>query len=416
MNAINYIIIPAILNLFDGYTNTTGDPGMSVEMKTYYDMELIENAEPELVHAQFGQKKPIPKGKGKTIEFRKYDPLPKALTPLTEGVTPQGQKMSASDITATVKQYGDFIELSDMLILTAIDNNMREAIALLGSQAGRTLDTLTREVLNGGTNVTYADGTKLARFQLVGGEAEGVGPTKNDYFTVDCVRRAVRWLKVMNAKKINGSFVAIIHPDCAYDIKNDKAWEAVKTYCDPDDWYEGEIGRIEGCRFVETTEAKTFYGADLASDSRTLLVNDASLSGKTTVKFDGGDVAAHALKGRMLIIGENLCTVTDNTSSTITIKESITVPDDTVIYPGEGGAKGRTVYSTLFLADHAYGVTEIEGGGLQHISKQLGSAGTSDALNQRATVGWKATHAAERLVEMFLHRVETCSTFDIGAN
>ena len=66
-------------------------------------------------------------------------------------------------ITATVKQYGGFIELSDILLLTAIDNNLVQATKLLGSQAGRTLDTITREVLNGGTNVQYAEGQVSSR-------------------------------------------------------------------------------------------------------------------------------------------------------------------------------------------------------------------------------------------------------------
>ena len=83
-----------------------------------------------------------------------------------------------------------------------------------------------------------------------------------------------------------------------------------------------------------------------------------------------------------------------------------------MIYPGEGGAGGRDVYATLILGANAYGVTEITGGGLQHIVKQLGSAGTADPLNQRATAGWKATKVAERLVEAYMIRIETASTFD----
>ena len=61
---------------------------------------------------------------------------------------------------------------------------------------------------------------------------------------------------------------------------------------------------------------------------------------------------------------------------------------DTVVYPGEAGAKGRDVYATLIFGDNAYGVTEIRGGGLQHIVKQLGSAGSADPLNQRGTAGY----------------------------
>ena len=151
-----FTYLPVTLNLFAGNTNVTSDSGLSNEMKTFYSDYLIDMAEPNLIHDQFGQKHPIPKNGGKIIEFRKYDSLPKAITPLTEGVTPNGQKLSMSVITSEVKQYGGYIELSDILMLTAIDNNLVQATKLLGSQAGRTLDTITREVLNGGTNVDCA--------------------------------------------------------------------------------------------------------------------------------------------------------------------------------------------------------------------------------------------------------------------
>lgn len=302
-------------------TQVTTQSSLSDEMKVFYSDYLIDNAEPKLVHDQFGQKHPIPKNGGKTIEFRKYSPLPKMLTPLTEGVTPDGQTLTVSTIEATVAQYGGYITLSDVLLLTAIDNNMVQATKLLGNQAGATLDTITREVLNGGTNVIYA-----------GGVASRTAVNAN--LSVDDVKKAVRALKAQNADKIDNSFVGIIHPDVSYDLTNDPKWEAVKTY-DPADWYEGEIGRIFGVRFVETTEAKI---------------------------FDGG------------------------------------------------------IYSTLILGDNAYGTTEIEGGGLQHIVKQLGSAGTADPLDQRATVGWKATKVAERLVEQFMVRIESKSTFNGAVN
>ena len=327
----HYILTPFAINLFDGNTNVTTDSGLSVEMKTYYSDYLIDLAEPMLVHNQFGQKAPIPKNGGKTIEFRKFNSLPKATTALTEGVTPNGQKMSVSKIEATVAQYGGYVELSDVLMLTAIDNNLVQATKALASQAGRTLDTITREVLAGGTNVQYAEGQVSSRSALVGGAASG-----NHYLTVDAIRRAVRTLKVMNAPTIDGSYVGIIHPDCSYDLMSDPKWVNVKSYSDPEGIYEGEIGKIENVRFVETSEAKVFSKA---------------------------------------------------------------------------GASNRDVYATLILGADAYGVTEISGGGLQHIVKQLGSGGTADPLNQRATAGWKATHVAMRLVEEYMVRIETTSTF-----
>ena len=424
------VLLPVIVNLFDGNTNKTTDTtattgnDLSGEMKTFYSDYLIDMAEPELVHDQFGQKHPIPKNGGKQIEFRKYDPLPKALTPLSEGVTPNGQKLNMGVITATVQQYGGFIELSDILLLTAIDNNLMQATKLLGSQAGRTLDTITREVLNGGTNVQYAECQVDARYKLVGGDAT---PANNHYLTVDAVRRAVRYLKVMNAPKINGYYAGIVHPDCSYDLMSDPKWVNVKTYSDPDGIYEGEIGRIEGVRFVETSEAKVFTAPDLTetdgSDEGKRTLTVASVSTKTiTIDEKLTSDQAAGLAGRKIIIAGVLYTVASAAagaagSATITINETpgAGVADNAVIYPGEAGAAGRAVYSTLILGADAYGVTEIAGGGLQHIVKQLGSAGTADPLNQRSSAGWKATKVAERLVEPYMVRVETASTFESDA-
>lgn len=325
------------LHMFDGNlnTNVTADSGMTAEMKTYYDKNLIKNAEPELVHDQFGQKRPIPKNGGKTIEFRKYDPFPKALTPLTEGVTPDGRKMSVSTVTATVKQYGDYTTLSDVLLLTAIDNNLVEATTLLGSQAGRTLDTITREVLASGTNVLYA-----------GGKSDRKSLTTTDILTMKDIKNAVRILKDKNTSRINGDFVAIIHPDTTMDIMNDEGWIDAAQYAGSERIFKGEIGKMYGVRFVESTEAKIFAAYDDTS----------------------GD-------------------------------------DDTPL-----------CYGTLVMGANAYGVTEIAGGGLTTIIKQLGSGGTADPLNQRATAGWKAIKTAEILTQEFMVRIEHSCSHPSAAN
>lgn len=404
------------LRLFDGNTNVTTDSGMSAENKTFYSDRLVDFARPQLVHSQFGQKHGIPKGGGKTIEFRKYSPLPKLTTPLAESVTPNGQKLTTSVITQTIAQYGGFIELSDVLLLTAIDNNLVMATELLGDQAGRTLDTIVRNELVAGTNVQYGADAVSARYLLVGGEASG-----NHYLVVDCVKRAVRKLKVMNTKTYDANYVSIIHPDCSYDITNDDAWKDPHKYVDTDNLYTGEIGKIFNTRFVETTEAMVFQAAGLTAAARNLTVKTTlSVPGKT-VAVDEAITAgeATALVGRKVIIGTGLFTVASAEAgaagaATITTTADVTVAQGTdgiVVYPGEAGAKGRDIYATLVIGKDAYGVIEVDGGGLKHIVKQLGSAGTSDPLDQRATAGWKAITATKRLVEEFMVRVETASTF-----
>ncbi len=306
--------------------NYTGAEQLTAEMKTYYDMTLIDEAEAQLVHDQFAQKRNIPQGSGKTIEFRKFASLPKATTPLTEGVTPDGQSLSVSAVTATVAQYGDFVTQTDMLELTAIDNTILQATKLLGRQAGLTLDTITRDVLQSGTNVSYCP--KIAED---GTETEVTSRNELDdtcKLTVDVVLQQVTKLRAQNAPTINGKYVAIIHPYAAYDLMRDPEWVEAHKYTQSTNLYEGELGEIAGCRFVQSTEGKIY----------------------------------------------------------------------------EGG-----VFGTLFMGADAYGTTEIEGGGLETIIKQKGSAGTADPLDQRSSIGWKAIKTAEILVPQYLIRVESKS-------
>lgn len=234
-------------------TMTTETGSLSAEMKTFYEKRLLDQAEPLLVHNQFGDKYPIPAGSGKKIEFRKYSALPKALTALTEGVTPAGNSLTVTTVEGTVKQYGDWIQLSDMLQMTAIDNNVVQATKLLSSQAGRTLDTVTREVLAGGTNVMYApkvvDGAEtevLSRSTL----------TPECVLTPFVVMRAAATLEAMNTPKIDGSYVLIIHPYCRETLQESPGWVDVVKYKEGNNTFSGEIGKIGDVRVVTTSEAK----------------------------------------------------------------------------------------------------------------------------------------------------------------
>ena len=234
-------------------TMTTETGSLSAEMKTFYEKRLLDQAEPLLVHNQFGDKYPIPANNGKKIEFRKYSALPKALTALTEGVTPAGNSLTVTTVEGTVKQYGDWIQLSDMLQMTAIDNNVVQATKLLSSQAGRTLDTVTREVLAGGTNVIYApkvvDGAEtevLSRSTL----------TPECVLTPFVVMRAAATLEAMNTPKIDGSYVLIIHPYCRETLQESPGWVDVVKYKEGNNTFSGEIGKIGNVRVVTTSEAK----------------------------------------------------------------------------------------------------------------------------------------------------------------
>ena len=163
-------LVNATGNYVNAYTGTTtafsGTDTLTSTMKTYYDTELLENARPELIHAQFAKKQPLPKGKGKSVEWRKWNTLADA-GKLTEGVIPTGQKLGQSAITQTIDQYGTYVAVSDQLELHAIDDVILGATEELGASAGTTQDKLVRDALMAGTSVQYCDkvvsGTHTAR-------------------------------------------------------------------------------------------------------------------------------------------------------------------------------------------------------------------------------------------------------------
>ena len=315
----------------------TNPDSLSAEMKTFYDKTLITLAGANLIHEQFGQKRPIPKNGGKTIEFRKFSRLPKALKPITEGVTPDGNKFNVTAVSCTVDQYGDYIEQTDMLELTAVDNTIVEATKELAAQAGVTLDTVVRNELNGGTNVMYAP--------LVTEDGKEAEILSREDITKDCklrvkdIFRAAAQLKSVNAPKIGGAYVAIVHPYVAYDLMQEAGnqWMEVQKYATPENMLKGEIGCLGGVRFVESTEAKIW----------------------------------------------------------------------------NEGASGCAVFATLIIGADAYGVTSVNGGGVEHIVKQKGYG--NDPLNQRSSVGWKGLKTAKRLVEEYLIRIESGSAFSATA-
>lgn len=396
------------LRIFDGNPNTqtTSSSGLSDEMKTFYSKYLIELVEPKLYHDQFGVKQDIPQNGGKVIEFRKWQPLPKAMTPLTEGVTPDGTPLNVTIVTAEVQQYGDYTTLADVLLLTMVDKGIVQATKLLGSQATRTLDTVTREVINGTTSVYHCpivvDGKEVdvpARHLL----------DETAVFTPDTAFVAKTELAAVNAPTIDDCYVAIVHPYVTYQIMRDykNEWVNVAQYSSPENYYKGEVGKIGGIRFVETSEAKYFYAENLTETTRNLTVKTA-VSNSTTVAVNE-QLTANALIERNVLIDGNKYTVVSNTDNSITLDEAVTAAAGETIYPGEAGAKGMTVFSTMIIGENAYGVTSVTGGGLQHIVKEPGSGGTSDPLNQRATAGWKAIKTAVRLNDEYMLRVESVS-------
>lgn len=75
------------------------------------------------------------------------------------------------------------------------------------------------------------------------------------------------------------------------------------------------------------------------------------------------------------------------------------------IFTGAGAA-GVNVYASLILAQNSHGISRVSGEAMKNIIKPLGTAGSADPLDQRATSGWKATFTAVRLNETWMLRLE----------
>lgn len=388
--------------------NQTTSPGAAPLFQEALNRHIVTRAKPKLVHHQFGQPTKIPKGKTKTITWDKMNPLPKAKTPLTEGVTPKGTAINISRVTAAPLQYGAYISTTDEFDFYKNDPSpeLLRLNEILADNAGETQDSLTADVLSAGTNVQYAGG-KSARSEL----------DKTCVMTVEEIRKAVRTLKNNKANPIDRDFVAIVDPDVAFDLMSDSAWENVKTYSDPKDMYSGEIGRLYGVRFVETTEAKVFRGNDLAGNKSELIV----------LKTDGAKIyvsdtitssEASALAARKITVNGFTYTVSsaeagENGEAYILCSESVSssIAPGMRVYPGEGAAGGLPVHATLVIGRDAYGVTDPKSN-LETIVKALGSAGSADPLNQRGTMGWKCHHLAKILVDEYMVRIESTATAD----
>lgn len=231
-------------------TTTNTQPTATYLNKTYYDRTLLETAKANIVYANFGQKRSIPRNNGKVVEFRRWTLFTpnKVTQALTEGVTPSSQSLGQTKVEATIAQYGAYVEISDLLDLTAYDPVINDSAELLGEQLGIVVDNVTRDAM-------IAD----ASTQFAGGRANANAITATDYLTVDEIRKAVRTLKGNKARRFSGNgrsghFVCIVDPFATYDLQSDSLWQDVSKYSNAEQIYAGEIGRLFGVVFVETTE------------------------------------------------------------------------------------------------------------------------------------------------------------------
>ena len=243
-------------------------------MQTYYNRELLRTFEPELVHLQFGDEHRMPENSGLVMNMRKIIPLEANTNTLSEGEPGESVMLTETEVTVKLEQYGEYARCTDKLDLSHLDMNILRKTKLFGDAGARSIDAVVREELATCTNVIYAGG-KTSRGAL----------TSSDKLTTKELRKAVRKLKKAHAQTFGGYYIAIVGPDTFYDLQDDETFVAVSRYQDKEAVYTGEIGRLFGCRIVETTEAKVFEGAGASgADVASVIVLGQYAYGYTSFK------------------------------------------------------------------------------------------------------------------------------------
>ena len=285
------------------------------------------------------------------VKFRRSVPFSTATTPLIEGVTPTAQKMQYEDVTATMRQYGIPIEITDVVADLAEDPVLRDASILAGEQAAATLEQVTYGVIKAGTTVAFTNGTSRGAV--------------NTPLTVDKQRGITRSLKAQKARKlttilgpspayatqaIEASFVALAHTDMEHDIRNLPGFIPTAQYGSRSVLVPEEIGAVEDVRYVLSPDLAPF-------------------------EDDGGTKAG---------------------SGTTMVSTSGTSAD---------------VYPILYVSKEAYGLIPLKG--KRAISIMVINPGTisgSDPLGQRGFVSWKTYYTCVILNENWLARLESAAT------
>ena len=342
----------------------TGYGDISPAVAAYSVVRMLKRAMPYLHIEKFGQTYPLPTNSTLTAKFRRYflsgatgaagqtgaiSPffIPVATTPLLEGVTPSGSKLSNQDYTVTLAQYGDFVTITDVVEDTHTDNVLQQATDILGEQAAVTVETLRFNVLKAGVNVFY--GTAVA------GRANMVNA-----ITLADQRRVTTALNGQNAKKITqvvasnpdyntksveASYMAIVHPDCETDVRSMTGFKPVADYGPHTTPFEGEIGSTEQVRYLTSTVFAPFADA-------------------------GG--------------AKGLMRSTSGTSA--------------------------DVYPILIFGRDAFGIVPLKGKSAMTPMVVNPKPSAGDPLGQRGTVGWKLYTTTVILQEAWMARLEVAAT------
>ena len=211
-------------------------------VQVYYDKVFLDRAKIELRHDFGAQVKNVPLNSGAVVRWTRFSPLAIVTTALSEATNPAETAMTATQVSATLAEYGAVTNVSSLFSMTQIDVDLKEHVEVHGQNAGESIDTLIRNELHSGATAQIVTGaTLITDIHLT------------DIFTGLEVRRAVRTLKLNKAQRFeSGLFRGIIGPANSYDLFGNSEWLDAHRYTTSDAIERGVVGKLHGVEFVET--------------------------------------------------------------------------------------------------------------------------------------------------------------------
>jgi N4-gp56 family major capsid protein len=222
--------------------------------QVYYDKVFLDRAKIELRHDFGAQVRNVPMNSGAVVRFTRFSPLALVTSALSEATNPAETAMTATNVSATLAEYGAVTNVGSLFSMTQIDEGLKEHVEVHGQNAGESIDRLIRQELASGATTQIATGATLATDIMT-----------TDVFSGVEIRKAVRTLKKNKAQKFeNGYYRGIIGPDTAYDLFGDSEWLDAHRYTTSDAIERGVIGKLHGVEFVETNNQHKDVSAGLS--------------------------------------------------------------------------------------------------------------------------------------------------------
>lgn len=312
----------------------TTDAGVAALLKTYYNRMLIERLEPESYLYQLGEKKPIPKGNGKTIEFTGWRKVKPILSNSSEMSTSQVY-LSAYTISTTLIQRHNYAQFSTLLKQTSIDPNIESATEILADQLRKTVEMYIRYVVVGKICVTNRATVASINTSLAQHDADGVitgtsgqlshilfsqfpmlhnktrlsssackfGTLAGSAMSISQIKHAVSYLKSRNVKPFaDGKYVLYAHTWVVDKLMADPAWKTWNSPNNADKMWKGEVGQLYGARIIEGNMAFRYVYSSAPLTTASGAFNVSMLFGKGAFGVSELSMGGNGNKGFEIIV------------------------------------------------------------------------------------------------------------------